>query len=263
MTSSCACSPPARVTGRVASTSPPVRRPAGCAARSAHRRNRGCAASPGPAPASPAGRPGALDVLHGHVARDPLVAHGHDVDRHPQLAISAGGRIERVRLRRPAVGEDEDAERQGLTEPRRELLQGPPQPRPIGLGTAGPAAARRPRTARGRTRTSGSRADDRPAAGPRRGRSAGRPPAPGWSALPGSCSGIRRAGRPPWAAGPSGLARTRTGLSKIKTSTPRAAARSASRALLRASAPRRTGTPGPADPRGSRQAQDRTGRHEM
>ena len=42
--------------------------------------------------------PGRVDSLHGDIARDPLVAEGDDVNRHAQLAIGAGRRVERLRL---------------------------------------------------------------------------------------------------------------------------------------------------------------------
>ena len=89
MTSSCACSPPVKVTGSVASTS--RSRPASCRirARCVLRYDRGCAESLGPARASPAARPGRVDILNRHVARDPLVAQRHDVNRHSQIAIGS------------------------------------------------------------------------------------------------------------------------------------------------------------------------------
>ena len=68
---------------------------------------------------------GRVDIAHGDVARDPRVADRHDVDRHAERAVRRAIGSERFRVGRAAVGEDEDAERQALVKPRRELLECP------------------------------------------------------------------------------------------------------------------------------------------
>ena len=59
------------------------------------------------------------------IARDALVSNGHDVHRHTQRAICPAGDIERLgkELGRAAVGKDEDAKRKHLAEPAAKLFE--------------------------------------------------------------------------------------------------------------------------------------------
>ena len=166
MTSSCACSPSARVTGRVASTADSEPDFAGC--ESSVRSPVITAAAQRHPDRHARARPGVarrVDVLHGHVAGDPLVTHRHDVNRHAQLAIRRRRSLPATRrpVERPSEKTNTPNGKVSL-EPRRELLEGPAPAAFRRPADAGPRPARRLHGARGRNHTSGSRAAVRPAA---------------------------------------------------------------------------------------------------